>query len=170
MSFVAEGLGAIAVVLNFIGYRQHDINRYRGISAAALAFVSAHFFMLGATAAGIGCMLACIRNLVAMRYRHTWIVFLFVALNLLFLAFEWLVLHHGPIILVAYASSLIFTVGTLMLQDADKLRRWFISAEVLGLIYALSVGSVFGSVFNVSNLVSIGLKVTEKKSSQQGTK
>lgn len=162
MSFVAEGFGAVAVVLNFIGYRQQDINRYRAISAMALACVSVHFFMLGALAAGIGCLLACIRNIIAMRYRHTWIVFLFVTLNLLSLAYEWFILSHGPMILVAYASSLIFTVGTLMLQDADKLRRWFISAELLGLVYALSVGSVFGSVFNISNLVSIGLKMRRK--------
>ncbi len=62
---VAEIFGAIAVVFNFIGYRQSDINRYRFISAIALLSVSIHFFLLGAMAAGVGCMLACIRNIVA---------------------------------------------------------------------------------------------------------
>ena len=51
---IAEAFGAIAVVFNFIGYRQQDINRYRLISAIALAAVSTHFFMLEALAAGIG--------------------------------------------------------------------------------------------------------------------
>ena len=163
MQLAAEALGAVAVIFNFIGYRQNDINRYRFISALALAFVSAHFFMIDAMAAGIGCMLAAIRNIVAMRYRHVGILYLFVGLNVAFLLIELFILKNGIMILVAYASSLIFTVGTIVLQDANLIRRWFILAEVLGLIYALFVGSIFGSVFNISNLFSIGLKLWQER-------
>jgi hypothetical protein len=35
------------------------------------------------------------------------------------------------------------------------IRQWFILAEVLGLIYAIMVGSIFGTVFNITNLLSI---------------
>ncbi|MEC9480229.1 MAG: YgjV family protein, partial [Pseudomonadota bacterium] len=34
-------------------------------------------------------------------------------------------------------------------------RKVFLVAETLGLLYAISVGSIFGTVFNVSNLISI---------------
>ena len=163
MLIVAEAFGALAVALNFIGYRQNDINRYRFISACALASVSAHFFMLGAMAAGIGCLLACVRNLVAMRYRQVGVLYAFVALNVGFLLYELFVMHHGLMMLVAYASSLIFTVGSIVLQDANQIRRWFVFAELLGLVYALSVGIIFGSVFNVSNLFSIGLKLWQER-------
>ncbi|WP_100658176.1 YgjV family protein [Alteromonas flava] len=161
--YLAEAFGAVAVILNFIGYRQNEINHYRFISALALASVSTHFFLLGAMAAGIGCMLASIRNIVAMRYRHNGILYLFIALNIGFLCYELFVLKHGLMILVAYASSLIFTVGSIVLQNATQVRRWFVLAEVLGLIYALSVGSIFGSVFNISNLFSIGLKLWQER-------
>lgn len=158
MLLIAEAFGAAAVVFNFVGYRQNDVNRYRFISAIALGCVSVHFFLLGAMAAGIGCMLASIRNIIAMRYRNHSILYFFVILNLLFFFYEWLWLEHGLLIVVAYASSMIFTVGSIVLQDANLIRRWFILAEVLGLIYAVAVGSIFGSIFNVSNLISIAIK------------
>ncbi|MFT5277831.1 MAG: hypothetical protein ACI8VI_001471, partial [Granulosicoccus sp.] len=42
MPIVAEAFGAIAVIFNFIGYRQNDINRYRILSANALFNVIIH--------------------------------------------------------------------------------------------------------------------------------
>ncbi len=159
----AEVFGALAVILNFIGYRQNDVNKYRLWSALALACVSAHFFLLDAMAAGIGCGLACARNLIAMRTQHLWVVILFVGLNLAFFAYEWWWLDHGPIIIVAYASSIIFTVGSVIIQDAVVIRRWFVLAEALGLIYSISVGSIFGSIFNISNLCSILIKMVQHK-------
>ena len=161
MIVVAEAFGALALIINFIGYRQNDINRYRLISAIALACVSAHFFLLGAMAAGIGCILASIRNIVALRYRNNGVLIFFVIANIAFLLYEWFGLGNGWIILLAYSSSLIFTVGTIVLQQARAIRRWFILAELLGLAYALMVGSIFGSIFNVSNLVSIFIKLKQ---------
>ena len=40
MLIVAEAFGAIAVVLNFIGYRQNRVERYLFISAFALLSLS----------------------------------------------------------------------------------------------------------------------------------
>jgi hypothetical protein len=152
----AEGFGAIAVVLNFIGYRQQDINRYRFISAIALACVSTHFFMLGsAEAAGIGCALACVRNIIAIKYRGYFVLSFFVVINLAFFFYEWFMLGSAWIILFAYTSSLIFTVGSVTLKSALRIRQWFILAEILGLVFAVLVGSVFGTIFNITNLCSI---------------
>lgn len=159
----AESLGAAALVINFIGYRQADANRYRAVSAVALLCVSLHFFLLGAMAAGIGCLLASIRNVIALRYRNALVVWAFVGLNLAFLALEWWVLQHGPLIFIAYASSLVFTVGSVVLNDAHRIRQWFVLAEGLGLIYALLVGSVFGTLFNLSNLISILTKLASSR-------
>ncbi|MFC3093653.1 YgjV family protein [Alteromonas sediminis] len=162
MTLIAEAFGALAVVINFIGYRQNDINRYRVVSAIALACVSAHFFLLGAMAAGIGCMIASIRNIVAIRYRSNTILVFFVFANLAFFFYEWFGLGNGWIIILAYSSALVFTVGSIVLQNATKIRQWFILAELLGLAYALLVGSIFGSVFNISNLASIFIKLRQE--------
>lgn len=155
-NILAETFGAFAVVLNFIGYRQHDINRYRFISGLALASVSTHFFLLGnAEAADIGCALACIRNFVAMKFRGKRILALFVLANIGFFIYEWFYLGSAWIIVIAYASSLVFTVGSIMLTSAIKIRQWFILAELLGLTFAILVGSIFGTIFNITNLLSI---------------
>ena len=159
MNIVAEAFGAIAVVLNFIGYRQTSVDKYLLISAFALAALSAHFFMLDAMAAGVGTLLASVRNFIAIKHRSNVILFLFIAINMGFLAYEWFVLNHNWIIFVAYTSSLIFTVGSLVIRNTHTIRKVFLVAETLGLIYAISVGSIFGTVFNVSNLVSIVSKL-----------
>lgn len=163
---LAEVFGAIAVVLNFIGYRQNKVERYLLVSAFALLSVSTHFFMLGAMAAGVGTLLASIRNIVALRYRSRYVLFVFISANIGFLLYEWFVLEHSAMILVAYASSLIFTVGSLVLTDATRIRQWFLLAEVLGLIFALSVGSIFGTIFNISNLISIVSKLISERASK----
>lgn len=152
---IAEMFGAIAVVVNFIGYRQQDINRYRLISAIALAAVSTHFFLLGALAAGIATGLACVRNLIAIYYRGNSVLALFVVLNIAFFTYEWGYLDSPWYIIIAYASSMVFTVGSIVLTQAVQVRQWFILAELLGLIYSVIVGSIFGTIFNITNLCSI---------------
>ena len=91
MLIVAEAFGAIAVVLNFIGYRQNRVERYLFISAFALLSLSVHFFMLDAMAAGVGTCLAGLRNFIAIKNRSRWVLFIFVAANILFLLYEWFI-------------------------------------------------------------------------------
>lgn len=163
MIIIAEAFGALAVILNFIGYRQNHVDRYLLISAFALAALSAHFFMLDAMAAGVGTFLASLRNLIAIKNRSKTVLFVFIGVNIAFLIYEWFVLAHAWIILFAYASSLIFTVGSIVIRDTHRIRQVFLVAETLGLIYAFSVGSIFGTVFNVSNLLSILSKLRTQK-------
>jgi hypothetical protein len=170
-NILAESFGAIAVILNFIGYRQGDINRYRFISGLALAAVSTHFFLLGnAEAAGIGTALACIRNFVALKFRGKRVLAVFVLANIGFFVYEWFYLDSTWIILIAYASSLIFTVGSIMLSSAIKMRQLFIFAELLGLIFAVLVGSIFGTIFNITNLMSILLTLFRDRKLQANKK
>lgn len=162
----AEALGALAVIFNFIGYRQQNINKYLLISAIALACLSTHFFMINALAAGISCALACTRNVIALYYRGNPILIFFVLANIAFFSYEWWWLGSEWVIFIAYASSMIFTVGSIVLTSAKRVKQWFILAEVLGLVYAILVGSVFGTVFNLSNLCSIFYSLHKEKRNQ----
>lgn len=151
--------GAAALVTNFFAYRADSVNSYRLISALAFAFLSAHFYMQDALAGAIGVGIGSIRNLVAIRYNQPGIIIVFVAATVGFCLWEWLVLDHPATLFIAYASALIFTIGSIILTSATSIRRWFIAAEALGLLYALLVGSWLGALFNVSNLTSIGVKL-----------
>ncbi|CUS49073.1 MAG: Bacterial inner membrane protein [Idiomarinaceae bacterium HL-53] len=155
-------LGAGALIVNFIAYRAETANNYRIISALALGLLSAHFFMQGALAGGIGLAIGSIRNIVSLRYTQTPVLVGFVFINVAFCIWEWLVLESPAILFIAYASALVFTVGTIVLKSAEAIRKWFIVAELLGLIYAALVGSVFGVLFNISNLTSIVVKLVQE--------
>ena len=166
-NWIAESFGAIALVVNFVGYRQNKINHYRFVTAIALISISMHFYLLDAYAAAFGCGLASIRNIVAIYYRKLPALVFFVGLSLSFLVYEWLYLLSPWFIIIAYASSLIFTVGSIVFTNANQLRRWFVLAECLGLIYALLVGSIFGTIFNMSNICSILLMLNRHRRGKQ---
>ncbi|RUO34899.1 YgjV family protein [Aliidiomarina soli] len=163
MDYALHLFGALALIVNFIGYRQNTVNRYRLVSALALLFLSWHFFLLGAMAAGITLLLGAVRNIVAMKYRQRWILYLFVLLNVVFCLWEWFIVGNSALLFIAYASSLVFTVGSIVLESAQSIRRWFILAEGLGLIYGVAVGSVFGVLFNISNFTSIFSKMYQER-------
>ena len=163
MNWLAEGFGLLAIVINFISYRQNNANHYRIISGIALASLATHFFMLGATAAGIVLSIGVIRNIIALRWQGRRVLWFFVLANLVFMLWEWFWLENDWSLFIAYASSLIFTVGSIRLNDANLIRRWFILAEALGLIYAVLVGSISGVLFNISNLSSITTKLWQDR-------
>ncbi|RUO60234.1 YgjV family protein [Pseudidiomarina insulisalsae] len=179
-SYSAEVFGVIALIINFIAYRQPTADRYRIMSALALGCLSIHFFMLDAIAGGIVTGIAVLRNFIALRWQGPFVLWGFVALNLVFLVIEWLfpiaciqltdgfsiTFSEQPShwsIWIAYTSSIIFTVGSIKLNDPDRIRRWFLLAELLGLIYAIIVGSVSGTIFNIVNLSSIILKLLQDR-------
>lgn len=167
MNLLAESFGVAALVLNFIAYRQPSANRYRLISAIALGSLSVHFFMIDAMAGSIVTGIAFFRNLIALRWQGPWVLWSFVGVNIAFLLYEIMFPQGGQAVYwalaLAYSSSIIFTVGSIKLNDPDLIRRWFLVAEVLGLMYSVLVGSVSGTVFNIVNLTSILLKLLQDK-------
>src|SRR5690554_6058233 len=78
----AELFGIFALIINFVAYRQSHANRYRFISACALAALSVHFLLLGAVAGFIVTAIAVARNLIAMCWRGALVLWFFVLLNL----------------------------------------------------------------------------------------
>lgn len=177
----AEWFGVVALITNFIAYRQPTADRYRVVSALALGALSVHFFMLDAIAGGVVTAMAVLRNFIALRWQGPVVLWGFVLLNVLCLVVEWLfpiaALQWGATglevvfseqsshwaIWVAYSSSIIFTVGSIKLNDPTRIRRWFLLAEVLGLTYAILVGSISGTIFNIVNLSSIILKLLQDR-------
>jgi len=114
--------------------------------------------------------MASVRNIIAIYYRGNPSLAFFVVLTITLFCYEWAVLESPWIIIIAYASSMIFTVGSIVLTDAAKIRKCFIFAESLGLAYAILVGSIFGSVFNISNLCSICYMLFRDRNKQTETK
>ena len=154
---ITELFAACALLANIVAYRQQQVRGYRIYSGCAMLLLAIHFLRLEAYAAAIGCSLAVVRNVVSLKYNDWLTTGIFVVINLVGLGIEWFYLHHGPEIFIAYTASLIFTVGTLRLENLVDIRRWFTLAEGLNLVYALVVGSVFGSIYSVFNLCVLAM-------------
>ena len=150
-----EGLAVLALGANIYAYRQNEVQRYRIYSGIAMLLLSLHFFALQAYAAGIGCGLAMIRNAVSLRFNGWLCTSIFIAINIVCFCYEWFILKHGPEILIAYTVSLIFTVGTLRINNASQLKKLFFSAELLSIIYCVIVGSIFGGIYGLFNAMVI---------------
>lgn len=155
---LTEAFAASALALNLFAYNQKRLGFYRILSGLSMLLLAIHFFRLEAYAAGVGCSLAFVRNIVSLRYNGIGITIVFVALNLAALAVELFYLRHGPEIFIAYSASLIFTIGTLRLSDVEQVRRWFTLAEGLNLVYGIIVGSIFGSVYSGLNFALLLVK------------
>ena len=150
---ITELFAILALLANMIAYRQQRIKVYRLLSGLAMLLLAVHFFRLEAYAASVGCSLAVIRNLVSLKFNDWLTTSIFVAANLISLSVEWFYLKHGFEIFIAYSASIIFTIGTLRLHRVIDIRRWFTLAESLNLVYAILVGSLFGSVYSALNLL-----------------
>lgn len=159
----AEYVGMLALVLNFIAYRQPTANRYRIISALALGSLSIHFALIDATAGAVVTGLAFFRNFIALRWQGPFVLWFFIAANVVLWIFEAVSGAPQLPLVFAYVSSLIFSIGSIRLNDPVLIRRWFILAELLGLGYAFMVGSLEGMVFNLVNLSSIILKMLQDR-------
>lgn len=153
---ITELFAACALIVNIYAYRQVAIRDYRIYSGVAMFLLSIHFFRLEAYAAFVGTSLAFIRNIVSLKYNDWFTTGIFVALHFVGMGIEWFVLGHGVEVLIAYAAGIIFTIGTLRLQNTVDIRRWFTLAEALNLVYAIWVGSIFGSIYSIFNLIVLG--------------
>ena len=152
---LTEAFALSALCFNMLAYKQQSIQRYRLLSGIAMLLLSIHFFRLEAYAASVGCGLAVIRNIVSLRINGWVVTFVFIALNLLFLAYEWFALAHGAEILLAYSVSIIFTVGTFRLSNTDQIKKLFFGAELLSIIYCIIVSSIFGMFYGLFNAAMI---------------
>lgn len=120
-----------------------------------LSVFSVYFFMLDVMVVGIGILFVSVCNFIVIKYRSNVILFFFVVVNLGFFVYEWFVLEYSWIIFIVYVFLFIFIVGFLVICNMYIIRKVFFVVEILGLLYVIFVGSIFGMVFNVSNLISI---------------
>jgi hypothetical protein len=169
---LTELFAGLALIANVLAYQQQSIKAYRMYSGVAMLLLAIHFFRLEAHAACVGCSLAVVRNLVSLKFNDWLTTGFFVGLNLLSLSIEWFYLQHGAEIFIAYTASIIFTIGTLRLERIVDIRLWFTLAESLNLLYAVLVGSVFGSfycLFNLAILLAFWLKWYQNRKQSKNT-
>ena len=145
------------------------MQHYRIFSGIAMLLLSTHYFMIGGLAAAIGCGLAVVRNIVSLRYNSWLVTGSFVAINIILMSWQFFYLEDSYNIFLAYAASIIFTIGTLRFTCVNKMRKAFISAEALSIVYAVLVGSIFGTVYSVLNISIIIWSLWQSANAKKNT-
>ncbi|MFB0710312.1 YgjV family protein [Buttiauxella noackiae] len=80
--WVAQGVGVLAFVVGITTFINRDERRFKLQLAAYSAIIGIHFFLMGASPAGMSAELNAIRTVISLRTRSLWVMGIFIALTL----------------------------------------------------------------------------------------
>ena len=150
----AQLVGLIAFLMGVTAFWQKDDQAFRRQLTAYCAMICAHFFLMGAPAAGIAAAMSGLRSLVSSHTRNGWIMFGF----LLAIWALGLPKVQDPMQLLPMLGTSLGTYGLFRLQGI-AMRLCMMGVNLLWLGHNLWLGSWGGSliesVFFVVNIITI---------------
>ncbi|BEH73752.1 YgjV family protein [Edwardsiella tarda] len=78
----AQGVGVVAFLVGITTFFNRDERRFRLQLALYSSIIGVHFFLMGASTAGMSAELNAIRSVIATRTRNLWVMVLFIVLTL----------------------------------------------------------------------------------------
>lgn len=78
----AQGVGVVTFLVGITTFFNRDERRFRLQLALYSSIIGVHFFLMGASTAGMSAELNAIRSVVATRTRNLWVMVLFIVLTL----------------------------------------------------------------------------------------
>ncbi|SPW27433.1 Inner membrane protein ygjV [Edwardsiella tarda] len=82
MRICCPGVGVVAFLVGITTFFNRDERRFRLQLALYSSIIGVHFFLMGASTAGMSAELNAIRSVVATRTRNLWVMVLFIVLTL----------------------------------------------------------------------------------------
>ncbi|HKN05130.1 MAG TPA: YgjV family protein [Buttiauxella sp.] len=80
--WVAQGVGVLAFVVGITTFVNRDERRFKLQLAGYSAIIGIHFFLMGASPAGMSAELNALRTVISLRTRSLWVMGTFIALTL----------------------------------------------------------------------------------------
>lgn len=80
--WLAQGVGVIAFLIGITTFFNRDERRFKLQLALYSAVIGGHFFLMGATPAGMSAELNALRTVISLRTRSLWVMTLFIVLTL----------------------------------------------------------------------------------------
>ncbi|HKM97026.1 MAG TPA: YgjV family protein [Buttiauxella sp.] len=80
--WVAQGVGVLAFVVGITTFVNRDERRFKLQLAGYSAIIGIHFFLMGASPAGMSAELNALRTVISLRTRNLWVMGIFIALTL----------------------------------------------------------------------------------------
>lgn len=150
----AQGVGVVAFLIGITTFFNRDERRFRLQLALYSAIIGVHFFLMGASAAGMSAELNAVRSVVATRTRNGWVMALFIALTLGLGGWE---LKH-PVEVLPIVGTLASTWALFRCRGlTTRCVMWCSTA--CWVIHNLWLGSLGGSLIEGSFLVINGYNI-----------
>ena len=152
--YLGQGIGILAFLIGLTVFIQRDDKKLKIRLAIYTAFMGLHFFLLGATPAGISASLNSVRTLVSIYFRNPVIMYIFITLTLTLTLPN---IHHW--------MEFLPVVGTIMSTIAFfkftrlKLRITMWLSTVCWVIYNSWIGSLGGMLIETSFLIINGIAI-----------
>lgn len=150
----AQGVGVVAFLVGITTFFNRDERRFRLQLALYSSIIGVHFFLMGASTAGMSAELNAIRSVVATRTRNLWVMVLFIVLTLVLGVGE---LQHPlevlPIVGTIASTWALFRCRGLMTRCV----MWCSTA--CWVIHNLWLGSLGGSLIEGSFLLVNGYNI-----------
>lgn len=154
LHYVGQGMGILACLIGLTVFIQRDDKKLKFRLIIYTATMGLHFFLLGATPAGISASLNSIRTLVSIYSRKSVLMYLFISLTLILTLpniVHWM--EFLPIIGTIMSTVAFFKFTRLRL----RVTMWL--STVCWVIYNFWIGSVGGTLIEASFLLINGIAI-----------
>lgn len=152
--YLGQGLGIIAFLIGLTVFIQRDDKKLKFRLIIYTAIMGLHFFLLGATPAGISASLNAVRTLVSIYFRKSVIMYIFITLTLSLTLPN---IHHWmeslPVIATLMSTVAFFKFTHLKL----RITMWL--STVCWVIYNFWIGTLGGMLIESSFLLINGFAI-----------
>jgi len=152
--YIGQGIGILAFLIGLTVFIQRDDKKLKFRLVIYTAFMGLHFFLLGATPAGISASLNSVRTLVSIYFRKPVIMYIFIALTLTLTLPN---IHHWmeflPVVGTVMSTVAFFKFTQLKL----RITMWL--STVCWVIYNCWIGTLGGMLIEASFLIINGIAI-----------
>lgn len=152
--WLAQGVGVIAFLIGITVFFNRDERRFKLQLALYSAIIGGHFFLMGATPAGISAELNALRTVISLRTRNLWVMTIFIVLTL---SLGLVKLHH-PVELLPIAGTVAST-WALFRSRGLPMRCIMWCSTACWVTHNFWIGSIGGTLIEGSFLIINGLNI-----------
>ncbi len=147
----AQSVGFCAAGIGMLAFTQRDPQRLRRFMMFYSLLIGSHYFLLGSVPAATSTWICCLRNIVALRKRRTWIMCLFLLL-------VWIVGIAQITAPIQWLAILGTTLGTIAVfrENGTQMRLLMLSSSCCWVIHNLVIGSIGGAFIEGSFMLVNG--------------
>jgi len=152
--YLGQGIGILAFLIGLTVFIQRDDKKLKIRLIIYTACMGLHFFLLGATPAGISASLNAVRTLVSIYFRKSVIMYIFITLTLTLTLPN---IHHWMEFLPVVATIMSTVAFFKFTQLKLRITMWL--STVCWVIYNFWIGTLGGTLIEASFLLINGIAI-----------